>query len=172
MKTHLSRLLPLLAVGATLMFAKTWTDYDHHTDFNRYRTYSWGKVEANNSLWSDRIMAAVDSQLAAKGWTRVPSGGDAVVNAFGSTKAHPTLETFYNGFPGWYWNGWDGISTTTVDYNVKGNLTVDIFDGGTHRLIWRGALEKGLSDEPEKNEKKLDHEVGELFEHFPPKSKG
>src|SRR5205085_2685363 len=125
-----------------LLMAKTWTDYDHKADFSRYRTYSWGKIDASNPLWADRIMAAVDSQLAAKGWTRVPSGGDAVAAAFGASKEHPTMETFYNGYPGWYWNGWDGIATTTVDYNKVGNLTVDIFDATTRRLIWRGAAEE------------------------------
>jgi len=29
-----------------------------------------------------------------------------------------------------------------------------------------------LSDKPEKNEKKLEKAVAEMFKHFPPKSKG
>ena len=51
-------------------------------------------------------MSAVDSQLAAKGWTRVDSGGDAAVSAFGKVSERGTLQTFYNGFPGWGWRGW------------------------------------------------------------------
>ena len=49
---------------------------------------------------------------------------------------------------------------------------VDIFDSGTKKLIWRGFGSDTLSDKPEKNEKKLEHRVGEMFDHFPPKSKG
>jgi hypothetical protein len=119
-------------------------------------------------------MGAVDSQLAAKGWTKVASGGDAAVSAFGRVTQQDTLQTFYDGFPGWGWRGWAGMGTATTEVipeNV-GNLTVDIFDGSTKQLIWRGRAAKLLSDKPEKNEKKLDDAVADMFKHFPPASKG
>jgi hypothetical protein len=79
-------LLPAMLAGALALFAAdVSTDYDHHADFGRYHTYSWLGVKAGNSLWQDRIQHAVDSALAAKGWQRVPSGGEAVVSAFGRT---------------------------------------------------------------------------------------
>jgi hypothetical protein len=89
-----TRVLPLLfIIGMALIvgtagvaLARVFTDYNHHTDFSRYHTYSWIGVKAGNSLWQDRIQAAVDSQLAARGWMRVPSGGDAGVSAFGRTR--------------------------------------------------------------------------------------
>jgi hypothetical protein len=171
MKTRLSRLAAVTAIGAALLLAKVSTDYDHKVDFGRYHTYSWGKAQASNSIWQDRIMFAVDSQLAAKGWTRVASGGDAIVASFGVTKQEPTIETYYNTFPGWYWRGWDGMASTYVDINRVGNLTVDVFDSASHKLIWRGTAEEALSSKPEKNEKKLDHSVEEMFEHFPPQQK-
>src|SRR5215472_13847889 len=109
-----TRVLPLLFIIGTALIvgtagvalARFSTDYNHHTDFSRYHTYSWIGVKAGNSLWQDCIQAAVDSQLAARGWMRVPSGGDAGVSAFGRTRQQDTLETFYSGFPGWGWHGW------------------------------------------------------------------
>ena len=103
--------------------AEVHTDYDHKADFTRYHTYSWIGVKAGDSLWQDRIMGAVDSQFAAKGWTKVASGGDAAVAASGRVTEQDTLETFYTGFPGWRWHGWDGMATTTVIPERVGNLT-------------------------------------------------
>lgn len=173
MKVRISHLLvPAVLGAAAIAFAAVHTDYDHHADFSRYHTYSWIGVRAGNSLWQDRIMSTVDSQLAAKGWQRVASGGDAAVSAFGKTTEQETLQTFYNGFPGWGWAGWDGMATTEAIPQAVGNLTVDVFDGATKKLIWRGTASDTLSGKPEKNEKKLDHSVSEMFDHFPPNSKG
>ena len=84
-----------LLAGAFMLFAADIsTDYDHHADFGSYHTYSWLGVKAGNSLWQDRIQSAVDSALAAHGWQKVPSGGDAVVSAFGRTTEQQTLETY------------------------------------------------------------------------------
>jgi hypothetical protein len=108
-------LLPALIGAAVIAFASVSTDYNHNADFGRYHSYSWIGVRAGNSLWQDRIMNAVDSQLAAKGWTRVASGGDAAISAFGRTTERDTLQTFYDGFPGWGWRGWGGMGTATTE---------------------------------------------------------
>jgi hypothetical protein len=173
MQIRISRYAIPLALLAGLAFAKVSTDYDHKADFGRYHTYSWIGVRAGNSLWQDRIMGAVDSQLAAKGWTKVASGGDASVSAFGRTVERDTLQTFYDGFPGWGWHGWGGMgtATTTVTPERVGTLTVDVFDSATKKLVWRGVATDTLSSKPEKNDKKLDEAVGDMFEHFPPNSK-
>jgi hypothetical protein len=174
MQLRVSRLLaPAVIVAACVAFAAVHTDYDHHADFSRYHSYSWIGVRAGNSLWQDRIMGAVDSQLAAKGWTRVNSGGDAAVSAFGRVNERDTLQTFYNGFPGWGWMGWGGMgtATTTATPEQVGTLNVDVFDGASKKLIWRGTSSDTLSAKPEKNDKKLEHAVAEMFDHFPPKSK-
>jgi hypothetical protein len=54
-------------------------------------SYSWIKVDAGNPLWVDRIQHDVDGQLTAKGWSKVDSGGDAAVSAFGATHNQKTL---------------------------------------------------------------------------------
>ena len=167
-------LVPCLLAGAfTLLAVKVSTDYNHSADFSRYRTYSWMEVKAD-PLWVDRVRTAVDKELVNKGWTQVPSGGDASVAAFGSTKEVPRLETYYQTFGGgWYWHDFgNGTSTTTVENIPVGTLVVDIFDSHTKKLIWRSVATDTVSHKPEKNEKKLDNAVDEMFEHFPPKSKG
>jgi len=174
MKSTLLRTLTITAAFACIAFAaKISTDYDHSADFGRYKTYSWMKVQAKTSLWQDRIVRDVDSQLQARGWTKVDSDADASVAAFGSTHDQRTLETFYNGFGGWRWRGFDGgMATTTVDVTKVGTLVVDVFDTQSKKLLWRGSSTDTLSDKAEKNEKKLEKDVTEMFKHFPPKPRG
>ena len=174
-KNALRYALPLMAAALVVVWAEDKVDYDHHVDFSRYHTYSWIRAEAGNPLWQDRIMQAVDNGLQSKGWQKSPSGGDAAVAAYGSVTNEKSYETYYNGFGGgWGWRGWwgPGTTTTTVQNVPVGNLVVDIFDGSTKKLIWRGTGSDMLSSKPEKNEKKLEHRVSEIFQHFPPRSKG
>ncbi len=162
----------LVGIGALLGEVKT--DYSHHVNFNQFHTYSWIKVQAGNQLWVPRIKRAVDQQLSAKGWTMVPTGGQVAVSAFGSTKDEPSMETFYDGLGGgWGWRGFggEGIATTTTINNEVGTLTIDMFDPATKQLIWRGVATKTLSNKPEKNEKKLDDQVADMFKKFPPTPK-
>jgi hypothetical protein len=157
MKKQLLRLqVATLGVCVALFAATVKTDYRHSVNFAQYRTYSWLKVDAGNPLWTDRITRDVDAQLTAKGWMKVPSGGDAAISAFGSTHNQQTLQTFYNGMGGgWFWGGFNDEATTTVENTPVGTLTVDIFDGKSKKLIWRGTASNALSDNSEKNEKEL-----------------
>jgi hypothetical protein len=161
---------PAAIASVCILAAAVKTDYSHSTDFNKYKTYSWIKVQATDTLWGDRITRDVDAQLSAKGWTKVESGGDAGVTAFGATHNEQTLQTFYDGFGGgWRWRGFGPeMATTDVVNTPVGTLVVDIFDNQSKGLVWRGTSSEALSGKPEKNEKKLEKEVTDMFRHFPP----
>jgi hypothetical protein len=135
----LAGIIGLAGLGALLADVKT--DYSHSADFSQYKTYSWLKVNAGDSLWADRIQHAVDMELMAKGWSVMPSGGDVSVSAFGTTKTQPSMQTFYDGLGGgWGWRGFggEGIATTTVTNQEIGTLNLDLFDSHSKMLIWRG----------------------------------
>ena len=155
------------------------SDYDRSADFSQYKTYSWEQVQTQNPLWVDRIKTAVNSALAAKGWTQVESGGNVSIVAMEMNQTHQTLNTYYDSFGGgWGWGrrfggfGDDfGESTTTPETYRVGTLVVDLFDTSTKKLIWRGSLRDVLSDKSNKNIKNLDKGVGKLFDQFPPSAK-
>jgi len=166
----------LTLTPASLLFAKVITDYDHQADFSRYHTYSWIKVQAQDPLWDSRIKRAVEAQLSLKGWQQVPSGGDTDLTAIGSTHNQQSMQTLYNGMGGgWGWRrfgGGTGMATTTVQNIPVGRLLVDVFDGKSKQLVWRGISTDTLAGNPEKNEKKLRKGVAQMFKNFPPPSKG
>ena len=164
--------IPLFLVAlTTAVFAEhVAVDYDHVTNFNQVKTYSWSKVHTANSIWDDRVKDAIDKELAAKGWTRVPSGGDVAVVAVEKTSIHQQYDTFYDGFGGWRRWGGIGDSTTTVDNYKVGTLIVSMFNGNSKQLIWRGTSSSDLSANPDKNTKKLDQDVQKMFKHFPPRT--
>ena len=170
MKHRLPASTGLLLAAAISVYAAVHTDYDHQADFGRYHTYSWIGVQAGNSIWQDRITRAVDAALTARGWTKVESGGDASVSAFGHTTEKDTLETFYTGFPGWGWRArWWGMGATTeVVPERVGNVNVDIFDSSSKQLLFRGRASDVLSGNPDKNDKRLERSVDEMFKKFPP----
>ena len=164
----------LFATAALLFAAKVTTDYDHKADFTRYHTYTWMKAEAGSPLWPDRIKNAVNAELSKKGLTQGGAESDLSLTAFGSSHNQPRLTTFYNGFgPGWGW-GWHGFGDTItyVDEEPVGTLVLDMFDTHDKKLVWRGVATDSLSDNPDKNEKKLEHGVADMFGHFPPKPRG
>jgi len=146
------------------------TDYDHNANFSQFHTYYWAKIKTENSLWEPRIQQAVDQALQSKGWQRVDNGGEVALTAVGAARNQQEYQTFYNGMgPGWGWGGFGTTATTTAQTYRVGTLVVDMYDGQSKHLIWRGTATDTLSDKPEKNEHKLDKTVDKLFDHFPPK---
>jgi hypothetical protein len=77
-------------------------------------------------------------------------------------------DTFYEGVgPGWRWHGWGGIATTTIETVPVGILVVDIYEIGTHHLVWRGMAHDTLSDNPNTNAEKLEKAIDKMFRKFP-----
>lgn len=171
-RTAVCTLVFLFALG-TAFAQQVKTDFDHQANFTQYKTFSWQEVKVTDPLWESRIKNAVNTQLEAKGWTQVTSGGDVTIVAIGTTQTQRTLQTFYDGFGGgWRWRGFGGTgdaTTTEQDYK-EGTLVVDLYDAKTKQLIWRGSAEDTLSNKAEKNEKNLDKGVEKMFKKFPPES--
>src|SRR6202008_750188 len=125
-RTMLAVPLFLIALTTAVFADNVKVDYDHSANFNQVKTYSWSKVQTANSIWDQRVKDAVDNELAAKGWTQVPSSGDVALVATEKTSIQQEYDTFYDGFGGWRWGGL-GESTTTVDNYKVGTLVVSMF---------------------------------------------
>lgn len=167
-------------VAAPVFAADVSTDYDHNANFRSYRTFSFYKVSAADPLFDQRIKDEVTADLTKAGMQMVPSGGDIAITAVGSTHDESEYNTFYDGLGGggWGWRGWGGWgggwgnTQTTVTRVPVGTLMLDMYDAQSHQLIWRGRSSDTLSNNSQKNTKKLDKAIDKMLNGFPPKSRG
>ena len=170
---HLRRMIaPVLFLAATTCITalaqKVETDYDHSINFAQFHTYSWGHVHSSDPFAESRIREDIDHILQARGWQEVPAGGDITLTAIAVRRHQTEYETFYDGLgPGWHWHGWGGITTTTVETVPVGTLVVDVYETANHHLVWRGLAHDTLSDNPDKNAKKLQTAIDKMFGKFP-----
>jgi len=170
--------LMMLALGLTVGIAlalTTSTDFDPKYNFANVKTFnvkigtSWG-----NPLSEPRVVTAVETAIAAKGWTKADeASADAEVILHGSTKQQQSLDTFYSGMGGgWGYGGWGavgmGTATTTTYTYTEGTLLIDIFDAKSKELIFRGSATDTLSNKTEKNQKTLTKALNKIFYNFPP----
>jgi Domain of unknown function (DUF4136) len=162
--------LLILCASCIAVAQDVHTDYNHQLNFSNLHTYSWGKIQTDNPLWQPRIQQAVDKDLQAKGWQRVDSAGQVTVTAVGAVRNQQEYRTFYDNMGGWRWRGFGTQSTTTVENERIRTLVVDMYDTAQKQLIWRGIATDTLSDDPAKNEKKLNKATDKMFKEFPPKT--
>jgi Domain of unknown function (DUF4136) len=170
--TALVSLLFFVVVGSA-WGQKVNVDFDKEANFASFKTYTWAEgTPAKNPLMDQRIRDGVDKQLAAKGLQKVEASAnpDLVVLYHAAVGSETQLTTMNTGGYRWgyRWGGGMGTSTTTVDKIPIGQLTVDIGDAKTKKLLWMGNASDTLSDKPEKNEKKINNALEKMFKKFPP----
>jgi len=163
------------------------TNYMPGTDFSRYRTYAWvdevkgvpqvgGKPD---QILDTQVKQAVDSQMAAKGFTKVVDRGNAdlLLGYQLAIDREKQINGFADGWGGWRgWGGpgpWGGglnsFSATTSTINI-GTFVLGMYDPTAKKLIWIGAAQHTLepSKKQEKNQERLDKGAQKLLKDFPP----
>lgn len=179
MKTLLLSAVLLAALAGCASTPTVHTDFDPSAQFASYRTYTWlKKPEGRSPLVDQRVTAAIDAHLQAKGW-RQTSGTDADIGlaANVATQQQQSLDTFYSG-PAWGGYGWGrwgggmgmGSATTTVRTYEVGTLVLDMFDMKTKQAVWRGTASGTVPDSPEQVNAKVQAGVDKMFATFPPGS--
>lgn len=170
-------------VGTAASAQKVSTDFDHGANFEAYHTFSFYRVQTSNPLFEQRVRDAVASQLKAKGWQFVPTGGDIAITAIGNVRQTQEYTTFYNdlgpgfgyrGWGGWYGRGWGGpqTATTTSQTIPVGTLVIDLYDTRSHNLVFPGmATDELHTKHTDKNIAIVNKSVDKIFDHFPPKAR-
>ncbi len=156
-------------------------DYDQEADFTAFTTYDWYEsdqmVADEAPLAHQRVIAAIDRQMAAKGFQEASSDPDVYVTYYASDRENTVIDTTHYGYgygSGWRWGGMGGMgmstSTSTVRNYTTGTLVVDLWDANAKRLVWRGTASDTVSDVPSKNAKTIDGVVVDMFKRYPPRS--
>jgi len=188
-------LLALASIVSPAVAQRVRVDYDHGCNFSRYTTYRWVElqkppspdVQFPNQLMQERIVAFVQEALASKQITRVETGGDLLVSYVMKVMAEPQFNTFTSAAgPVWSWSGWDGFapsccgwgwgggwgssfSTTTTQTIWTGTIVVSMSDAHQKQLVFQGASTDTISSKGEKNTKRLQKGISEIFEKYPPR---
>ena len=167
---------PLLAQSVTYDFDKTAT-------FASFKTYAHKDgTKVGQELIDNRIVAAIDTELAAKGFTKVDANPDVFVVYHVAFDKQKDISTFSSGYGGggygpygWGWGGgWGSTSTTTQVRDILvGTLAVDLADAKKGQLVWRGLATKNIDTKakPEKRDKSITKAMQKVFKNYPPKQK-
>jgi hypothetical protein len=181
MKITLMAAIAVLLVPTVTLAQKVSYDYNKSADFTTFKTYAHKDgTKVGQDLIDDRIVAAIDAQLAAKGLTKVEANPDVFVIyhvAFDKQKDISTYSSGYGGYGayGWGWGGgWAGGTTSTQVRDILvGTLVIDIADAKKSELAWRGmgVREVNTQANPEKRDKSINEAAKKIFKNYPPKKK-
>jgi hypothetical protein len=157
----------LALLGGTASAQDVTYDYDKGTDFSGVRTYAWvGGTNLNDELNHERVVGAVDAQLAARGLTEVDSSESPDVLVVYRVGFEHDLAV--NG-SGYHYRGRGGPSSARVERVVTGTLAVGMIDAKTHQVVWRATASRDVDADasPEKREKNINKAVEKMFKHYP-----
>jgi hypothetical protein len=170
----------VLAVPAIALAQKTTYDYDKSAPFAQYKTYSLQDgTPVGQPLIDQRIVAAIDTQMNAKGFVKTEGTPDVFVLYHLALDKQKDISTFSSGVGyGPYAYGWGGgWGTTTTDVRVRdilvGTLAVDIVDAKKKEMVWRGlgTKEVNTNAKPDKRDESITKAVEKIFRNYPPKVK-
>jgi hypothetical protein len=172
--------LAILLVPTLAAAQKTSYDYNKEASFASFKTYALKDgTKVGQPLIDDRIVSAIETQMAAKGFTKSDNPDVFVVYhvAFDTQKDISTYSSGYGGYGayGWGWGGgWAGGTTSTQVRDILvGTLVIDIADAAKKQIAWRGMGVKEVQTQanPEKRDKSINEAVKKIFKNYPPKVK-
>ena len=163
------------------------TNYMPGTDWSKFRTYGWvDEVQGlptvgghPDQILDAQVKQAIDSQMVAKGFTKVADSGKPDLLVGYQLMIDP--EKQINGF-GDNWGGWSGWGplvgggfssfSAQTSTNYVGTFVVGIYDPAAKRLVWIGGAQHAIepSKTPEKNQERLNKGAQKLLKNFPPRA--
>lgn len=161
-------------------------DYDKQANFSNYKTYAFSEDALNlpvDQLNRDRVIKAIETEMAAKGFTKSDSP-DLLVDLQVATEENTTATATstdmggmyggYGRYGGRYGYG-GGFSTTQINYNkyVDGTLFINLVDAQTQKIAWQGHGTKTLDENAsaEKREENINYAIKRIFTNYPPATK-
>ena len=158
-----SCLLTVLLPAATTALPVVEVEWYAEARFDEFATYTWIQgTPARREQVERAIRRAVELQLESHGLQQVDEGADLLVATHTSPEGTAGLDPkafVYGGAP---WKGW------TDHGPIQGALLVDLVDGKSQQLVWRGLSTGVVPASTEKAEKKAVKLIRRMFREFPP----
>jgi Domain of unknown function (DUF4136) len=120
------------------------------------KTYSWTASQPSPDKTIDaQIVAAVDRELSARGFTKVATGSSDVEATYASLRRTDVdLKS-------------KGVNTGQGREFAVGSLVVDLRDPATRKPLFRVRIDTPIDAEPEKLEAAISAAVTAMFEKYP-----
>jgi len=159
-------------------------DYDTSYNYHQLKTYAWLeglKVELGEGRIDDRttemrIKNAVESELAGKGFTKVPAGEEDFLLGFNVALNEPLYRDKLYEYSvreyGRFTLVYEERSAYTPPSYDVGSLVLDVIIPETNTIIWRGSVQAEVHlnyTSSKDRKKKLIKAVHKLLDNFPPK---
>ena len=174
----------LLAAGCATQSAHY--DYDESVDFARFRDWVWqphpeeqpsGDPRVDNPLTRKRIESAIARNLEARGYRQSDTEkADFRVGYVVTVRRVPGSTTVGGSIGFGRYSGGSGVGisiggpATSLDEHEEGTLFIDVRNGETGDLAWRGSTTGRLdpSATPQESEQRIGRIVDEILANFPP----
>ena len=163
----------LVLMGAFVGAQSVTYDFDRAANFAAFKTYAWVRgTELADKLNHNRVTGAIDTQLAARGFSKLQDAGaaDVLVAYHASFDKNLRINGFASGWGPYRFGGMRSGTVTTEDILV-GTLIVDMVQANTKTIVWRGVANGEVNPKlsPEKRDKKINSAVEKIFKNYPPK---
>jgi hypothetical protein len=177
-------LMGLLGAVACAMPIRTEHDSAPGVDFSRFESYAWisskplipanvGVLEARyvSPIDEQRIRAAVDSELAARGYRSVEQARADLVVSFAVGREEKLGVQDMGGRDRVYYHGyghgdWYRGSAVQVRTYTEGTLVLEIFERASQQAVWVGWASKRLSPADDREEV-LQRAIAKILAPFP-----
>ena len=172
----------LALAGCAAVGPEISTDYDATVEFSKYATFAFmdreerGQATTYDTIGDRRVIAAVTRELEARGYRRVESGPDLLVNFAMTTEDIQDVRTVpsaglpppWYGWRGGYYYPWPAYTYETyVDRYERGTLFIDLVDTERRQLVWEGRAVGRITQATRENPAgALDNAVAEIFARY------
>jgi hypothetical protein len=151
-------------------------DFAPSVDFTQYSSFTWDEPDdrprgdprlENNPFFEERLHGAIAIELAEHGIRQRDQGPGLIVHHHATVRSRVDV---YEADERAGYGGRTYVEGTQVVQFDQGTILVDIADGQTREIIWRGwaqfDISRALTD-PEIMTRAIDEAIGKMFEDFP-----
>jgi hypothetical protein len=150
-------------------------DYDRWARFTTFKTIAWVPSEDTSvldtsPLMHERIKNAIMTQFTAGRLTEDNENPDLYVTYHTNEREALRIDTHHWGYrypSSWYWDPyWGSVGTTTVRSYTQGTFVIDVWNAKEETLVWRGVAIATVSQNPEKNAKKIEKAIKKMHKRW------
>ena len=174
MRTSAALITALVLAPVVLLAQKTSFDYDKTANFAAFKTFALKDgTKVGDPLIDNRIVAAINAELTAKGLTASAEKPDLTVIYHIAFDKQQDITAYSTGGGGYRWGGGWGTTDVRVNEILVGTMVIDIADANKNEAVWRGmgVKEIDVQAKADKRDKNINSAVKKILKDFPPKGK-